>query len=297
MNIKPFYKKEIKKVASKLNKEDCDIRFVVVADSHLDNSIGDTLKNISETDDLVNFDFMLHLGDFLNGNIPKEYTKELLKKQATIFSKAINGDFFPTPGNHDGYTDLKTNDMFTDEIWEYATGRKPYYFEDYGDFRIICVNSFSYEYTPEGTYKKLYTILDSQIDWLKNTALDTDKTIIFLSHATPLKTLTNTEATPIIEAILEAKKEKGFDIAAWFIGHYHGDYTFNAHGINFILVGSETAYVPQLWGFTENEPEIYVERNLGTLSEDLWDAVTINKDTRTIKLFRFGAGKDRKVRW
>ena len=30
MNIKSYYKREIKKVASKLNKEECDIRFVVV---------------------------------------------------------------------------------------------------------------------------------------------------------------------------------------------------------------------------------------------------------------------------
>ena len=187
MNIKPFYKREIKKVASKLNKEEADIKFAVVADSHLDNSIGETLKNISETDDLVNFDFMLHLGDFLNGNIPKEYTEELLKKQVNLFSKAINGHFYPTPGNHDGYSDLKTNDMFIDEMWEEATGRKPYYFEDFGDFRIICVNSFTYEYTPEGKYKKLYKILDSQVEWIKNVALDTDKTVIFLSHALQLK--------------------------------------------------------------------------------------------------------------
>ena len=295
MNIKPFYKREIKKVASKLNKEEADIKFVVVADSHLDNSIGETLKNISETDDLVNFDFMLHLGDFLNGNIPKEYTRDLLKKQANLFSKAINGHFYPTPGNHDGYSDLKANDMFTDEMWEEATGRKPYYFEDFGDFRIICVNSFTYEYTPEGKYKKLYKILDSQVEWIKNVALDTDKTVIFLSHALPLKSLTDHEATPIIEAILEAKNEKGFDIAGWFIGHYHGDYTFNAHGINFILVGSETAYVPQLWGYTDSEPEIYQERKLDTVTEDLWDAVCINKASRTIKLFRFGAGENRKL--
>ena len=297
MNIKSYYKKEIKKVASKLNKDACDIKFVAVADSHLDNSVSDTLKNISETDDLAPFDFMLHLGDFLNGNIPKEYTKILLKQQANIFSKAINGEFFPTPGNHDGYTDFSTNDMFIDEIWEECTGSKPYYFSDFGDFRIISINSFDYEFTADGKYKKIYKISDKQIEWLKKEALDTDKTIIFLSHASPLNSLTDMSVTPVIQAILEAKEEKGFEIAAWFIGHYHGDCILNAHGINFILVGSETAYVPQLWGFTDKEPEVYHERKLGSVSEDLWDAVTVNRKTRTIKLYRFGAGKDREVKY
>lgn len=297
MNIKSYYKREVKKVISKLNKEDSDIKFAVVTDSHLDNSLHETLENIRAVESKIDFDFMLHLGDFLNGNIPKEYTEKIFKEQIELFENTIKGKFFPTQGNHDGYTDFKNTDIATDSLWEYATGKKQYYFEDYKDFRIVSLCSFTYEYTPEGNFKKLYKILDNQIDWLKNSALDTDKTVIFLSHALPLNSLTNTEITPIIEAVLETKKEKGFDIAAWFIGHYHGDYNFNAHGINFILVGSETAYVPQLWGFSENEPEVHPDRKLGTVSEDLWDAVTINRKTRTIKLYRFGAGKDREVKY
>ena len=293
--MKLYYKTEAKKICKKVLSEECDLKFAVVADSHLDNSLGETLENIKAVDSEVNFDFMLHLGDFLNGNLPKSYTEIILKEQIELFENTIKGNFFPTQGNHDGYTDFKNTDMATDGLWEYATGRKPYYFEDYKDFRIVSVCSFAYEYTPEGHFKKLYKILDSQIEWLENVALNTDKTVIFLSHSAPLTSLYEKGMTPVLEAVLRAKEKNGFDIAGWFIGHYHGDYVFKAHGINFFVVASETAYVPQLWGFFETEPEVYPERKLKSVTEDLWDAVTLDKKTRKIKLFRFGAGDDREI--
>lgn len=293
--MKLCYKNEIKKICRKLSKEEFNLKFAVVADSHLDNSLPETLENIKAVDNEINFDFMLHLGDFLNGNIPKEYTEKIFKEQVELFENTINGKFFPTQGNHDGYTDFKYNDIATDGLWEYATGRKPYYFEDYKDFRIVSLCSFAYEYTPEGNFRKLYKILDSQIEWLENVALNTDKTVIFLSHDSPLTSLYEKGITPVIEAVLRAKEKYKFDIAGWFIGHFHGDYSFKAHGINFFVIASETAYVPQLWGFSEKEPEIYPERKLGTVSEDLWNVVTINTNTRKIKLMRFGAGKDEEI--
>lgn len=292
--MKPYYEKKINEITEKLQSCHGDIKFAVVADSHLDNSLSDTLENISAVDKKVNFDFMLHLGDFLNGNIPKEYTKQILKEQIKLFEASIKGSFYPTQGNHDGYTDFKATDMATDDVWEYATGRKPYYFEDFGSFRIVSVCSFTYEWK-EDKFCKLYKILDSQLEWLKEKALDTDKTVIFLSHDYPLTSLKDKETTPVLDVVLEMQKKKGFDIAGWFIGHVHGDYTFKAHGINFFVVASETAYIPQLWGLSENEPEEYPERILNTDTEDLWDAVVLNKAERTISLFRFGAGKDRKV--
>lgn len=295
--MNPCYENMVNAITEKMLIDDGDIKFAVVADSHLDNSLPETLKNIKMVDKTVHFDFMLHLGDFLNGNIPKGYTEKIFKEQIKLFEDAIDGKFFPTQGNHDGYTDFKNTDMATDELWEYATGRKPYYFEDFGDLRIVSVCSFTYEYDENGNFKKLYKILPSQIEWLEKTALNTNKTVIFISHSAPLTSLYEKGMTPILEAVLRAKEKFGFNIAGWFIGHYHGDYTFKAYGINFFVVASETAYVPQLWGFSEKEPEVYPKRVLGTTTEDLWDAVTLNTAKRKIKLFRFGAGESREVNY
>lgn len=285
-----YYKKEAERIVKLSKNEVCDYRFAVVADTHLDNSIPNTIANISATDKELGYDFLLHLGDFLNGNLPLEYTRKLLKEQAEVFASAIRGAFFPTQGNHDGYTDYHAEDIATDSLWESATGRAPYYFEDFGELRIVSVCSFTYEYTAQGKYKKIYKVLPSQIEWLEKTALNTDKAVIFISHNSPIN-LYDKELTPLLEAVLRAKEIHGFDVVGWFIGHYHGDCMFNAHGINFFVVASQTAYVPQLWGFSEREVEDYPERTLGSVTEDSWTSVTLSLKDRKIKLFRFGAGQ------
>lgn len=36
-----------------------------------------------------------------------------------------------------------------------------------------------------------------------------------------------------------------------------------------------------------------LDRSIGTLSEDLWDVVTVDTKNRQVKMFRFGSGEDR----
>ena len=97
------------------------------------------------------------------------------------------------------------------------------------------------------------------------------------------------------EMYLKKQKEKNISVPAWFCGHVHGDYMHKINGINFILVGSQTAYVPQLWDMPKGGE--YAQRNLGTASEDLWDSVAIDIENKKINIFRFGAGNDRELEW
>ncbi|MBQ8588064.1 MAG: metallophosphoesterase [Clostridia bacterium] len=310
MSVKKQYIEEVKKVSERLLSSEGDLKFSVVADSHLDNSICDTLTNIAEVDSRVHFDFMLHLGDFLNGNIPKGYTEKIFREQIELFSGAVEGEFYPAQGNHDGYFDAEgfgTSHVSTDELWEASTGRKPYYYVDLPgkNIRLISICSFSYEYNDEGKFCKKYEVDAKQIEWVKNTALDIsgDKTVIFLSHDVPFKYL-NTDVledegklteSRLLDAVLDAQREKGFNVAAWFVGHFHGDLICKVKGINFVLVAGQTAYVPQLWGNSPKNPEQYPIRELGTATEDLWDAVILDSKARRIKLFRFGSGEDREL--
>ena len=86
---KEYYKKEIQRVAELTEKTEGDFRFAVVADTHLDNSLPDTLENIKAVDENVHFRCLTHLGDFMNGNIPEKYTREILKEQMEMFCESV----------------------------------------------------------------------------------------------------------------------------------------------------------------------------------------------------------------
>ena len=307
MAIRDYYIDEVKKTVDDIKKSPCDLTFAVVSDTHLDNSLGDTLANISETDKSVKFDFLIHLGDYLNGNIPHDYTERILKDHVQRFSSSVSGDFYPVQGNHDGFTDFRHNDMATDELWEAATGHsKPYYFVDIHEKEvrliILCTTYYTFK---DGEFSKGYGISDEQLEWLKTEALDIQPgwTVMVFSHEIPFKDFsdnalsdtTRINGTKALELLISAKEKIGFDIAAWIVGDTHGEFVGKACGINVIIVGNETAYVPQLWSMPDGG--WFEDRKLGTVTEDLWDAVTLDKKSRELKFFRFGAGRDRSLKY
>ncbi len=322
--MKTYYLDEVKNVSKNISQyKDC-FKFAILADSHLDNSVLDTLLNIQAVDENVDFNCLVHLGDFLNGNLPRHYTQSILKNQMDGFRKCINGKpFYPVQGNHDGFSDVRAtrvypSDIAFDEDWYEATsfvdsyenvGRektKPYFYVDYPKekVRMVVLCTFYYnEGADSETYDKQYGIDLKQIDWMKNVAFNVDKdwTVMVFSHDLPFINLNKGICSDneringflAIDIINEARKRNGFSFAGWFIGHTHGDCICNVEGLNFILVGSETAYVPQLWNMPIGG--YYSDRELNTVSEDLWDGVILDKAERKIRLFRFGAGNDRKI--
>ena len=307
--MKEYYLDEVNDISKKVtNYKDC-FKFAVVADSHLDNSIEDTFLNIQEVDKNVNFRCLLHLGDFLNGNLSKRYTREILQTQMEKFCNSINGKcFYPVQGNHDGFADLTSPyspDMAVDEEWYEATKflnkyentvrkmNKPYYYVDYTEDKIriivLCTCHYGGYYDGEA-YEKKYGIDSEQIEWIENEALDIgeDWTVMIFSHDTPFKEFDETacinnpkiNGNTAMNIIKHTCKKNGFAFAGWFVGHHHGDFIGKVNGINFILVASETAYIPQLFGMQNGG--YYPERQLNTVTEDLWDAVVLDKNERKI---------------
>ena len=208
--------------------------------------------------------------------------------------------------------------MVLDEDWYDATsftenypnlkrdGWKPYYYVDYPEkhIRLIILCSFSYEWQGDGQYRKLYEMEQAQIDWLKKEALmlEEDWTVMLFSHDGPLvhydqeryvQEPWNGKNRELMDVLLRAGKERGFAVAAWFIGHLHGDVCRIVEGSPFVVIGSQTCYVPQLWLMPEAGH--FETRKRETVTQDLWDAVTLNLEKRELYLCRFGAGKDRVI--
>ena len=304
-------------------RKEADLVFAVVADSHLDDFEEDTLSNIRAVDRSVKFDFIIHLGDFLNGSLSRRYAGRILAEEMERYRMATeNGVFYPVQGNHDGFcqieADKQVSDMALDEDWYEATefihkyanvkrkGIKPYFYVDYPaqKVRLVILCSFSYEWTEEGAYRKLYQMDSEEIEWLKEEALvlESDWTVMLFSHDGPLQLYEETKydeepwkgnSKELFQTVMDSKERCGYTVAAWFVGHWHGELCRTIQGIPFVLVGSQTCYVPQLW----NMPEAghFEKRERGTVTQDLWDGAVLNCRKRELYLCRFGAGKDRVI--
>ncbi len=316
-----IYDEQIENIINKIGSSAWDLKIAMAADSHLDNSLGTTIENIKIVDRQVSFDCLIHLGDFLNGNLPRNCTKVLLKEQMKLFKETISsGVFYPIQGNHDGYLDLciGRSDIALDEDWYEATSfveeypnvsreeATPYYYVDIPEkkLRLIVICSF---YLNMKTGGKEFGISERQLEWLEHSALQLERgwTVMLFSHDTPFSKFDNDgliysdnnriNGTRTLELLKRTREIRGFEIAAWFIGHFHGDLMKVVDGIPFVLLSSQTAYVPQLWKMEKGG--YFPERILGTDTEDLWDAVCLDQKNKVLKLFRFGSGEDREVRY
>lgn len=323
--IKPCYIEEIKRVSEKTINTKGEFKFAVIADTHLDNSLPNTICNIQNVDKAVNYRCLAHLGDFLNGNIPRKYTAEILKSQMEDFVEATAAKaFYPAPGNHDGFVDRikhNANDMTINEDWYEATNftenyenvtrpkNRQYFYADYPEekIRLIIINSYHYTGFDDGeNFHKVYGIDKEQIKWVEESALNLDKdwTVMLFSHDMPFSNIPEEKIAEenkivngnlLLDTVVNARAKNGFEIAGWFIGHHHGDLLRRVRDINFILVGCATAYVAQLWALPFNGTK--PQRTLNTATEDLWDSVILNKTEKKLTLVRFGAGEDREVNY
>lgn len=190
--------------------------------------------------------------------------------------------------------------------------------------RYIALNGIDIPYIQVGNglkYKgiSVYAYRQTQVDWLINEALDTppDWSVIVSSHLPPYKDgvkawdlPTNNEE--IVRGILKAYKtktaysassqasvpddlkisvnadfrNKGGDVIAWFCGHVHYDNVVQLpEGFPLITVLNDGAH---RW---LDSPQ----RVSGTIAEQAFDIVTVNKNERKIYLTRVGAGKNRVV--
>ncbi len=349
VEIQDFFKNEAEDTIKKVEsiKSEGDFVFGIVTDSHLSDNEENTFANIGYVDEKIKFNCLVHLGDFLCGNIPEKATKRLLAESLSGYRNAVGTkELYVAQGNHDGYRDERykgqtVTDMAIDEDWYEATkfmdenknlcrsGNKPYYYVDFPEnklrFVFLCTNAYKLN-REEKIFRKIYGMLDEQIEWLGETLLSTptDYVTFVCSHIHPFN---NNKSNPNVSKeapryapngqmnaqnsveMLKAFKNgasfefngKSYDftdkkgtLAVWLFGHDHGDVYTKWEDINFVEVASQTAYIPQLWDSLGEYP---TPRDMGTVSEDAWDAVVVKTSERKIYFTRFGAGKDRVVEY
>lgn len=317
---------EIQQTVKDIKNEEYDLCFAVLSDTCLFDAGADTRENIGAVDKEIGFDFLVHLGNVINGDNPRDISCRLLRTELEKYKSSVkSGRLFVTQGGRDGYRDerftgqLATNIMY-DELWcsqtdftdEYSgvvrPGRKPYYYADMPDkkIRLIFLCSYYSQFDQENELYEKYTRIDvAQAAWLKNEALSAPEgtTVILFSHALPKSRFEegkdpfvyNGFSTEPILMILQQAQRRGINIAGWLAGAYNCDAEIKVAGINHVLISSEAIRR----GTSSKHPEVRFLENrvMGEKTEDCWDAVTLNLKKRELAFHRFGAGDDRRVQY
>lgn len=210
---------------------------------------------------------------------------------------AIGSDsVYTVNGNHEMYDASNYEDPFlrvTDELRShntdivYGDDKKSYYYFDNEENKTRYVGLSTYGLFLDNAYESCYT--EDQLSWFKNTALNVKAgwTIIIFTHciyfvscATDKLGFGPTGANSFIEAI-DNYNGNG-RIACVLIGHTHRDRIHIGNsGVPYIISASDR--------FAAYQGDINVKRIPGTISEQHFEVVVIDKSKRKVKLFSIGA--------
>ena len=320
--MKDYFSEEVKKTVDDIKNKEYDLCFAMLTDTRLCDAGEDTRENIGAVDGQIGFDFIVHLGNIINGDNPRDISMHLMQTEIEKYRKAVkSAKVFVAQGERDGYRDerfigqLAKNIMY-DELWykhtgmydeEYGISRpenKPYYYVDLPQkkVRLIVLCAYYSQYDEEnGLYEKYTGIDTAQAAWLKNTALSVPAgtTVLIFSHAIPKSRFENGAGPFVYEGfstepilmILQNAQKSGIEIACWFGGGYNCDADIVAGGVNYAVISSQLA--ERNSRAKCEDVRVLQNRTEGTVGYDCWDAVSVNLEKREIMMHRFGCGEDR----
>lgn len=272
------------------------LKLCLLADTHytVNGTWADTAANIQEVAKEAKYDAIIHLGDFTDGMVTKEITKEYVNRIITDLERC-GVPLYITLGNHDSNYFQNRQNTFTEqeikELYRLPGESLDYYVDIQNSVRMIFLSSFEDLLPIRYGYKK------EQLTWLRNVlfSASTGTKFLIFSHDAPLAELDywsylirNGEA--LLDVLEECNAREEYQIVGFFYGHTHSDYIFN--DCSFPVISISCA---KLEYFTDRKPKDVVvwERRAETVTQDLWDSLLIDLKGEWLKLVRFGAGVNR----
>ncbi len=287
--------------------------FALLSDTHyvLGGNWEYTYATIEAMQEKVAYDGVIHLGDYTDGILSKEicaeYTDRVLGRL-----RRMGRSVYAVIGNHD------TNYFKQNQEYLSAEEQVKLYYVDTVNQKDDAKNATEEQHNlwqrrdvPDSALTFLilhsfdrdetnrYGFPLEEIDWVKGelNQLQPDRRVIILSHDAPLteldywaKEIRNGEL--LCDAVDEWNEANGNRVIAFLHGHTHADYIYDRRSFPIISVGcSKIEY------FKDKKPDgsICAARNIGDVTQELWDTLIVNEDTWDIDLVRFGAGGDRRV--
>ena len=275
-----------------------DLKLILLADTHytVNGNWEKTAVSVREVQSDCPADAVVHLGDFTDGMLTSEQTKEYAGRVIKDL-KDTGLPLYACLGNHDvNYFRDNRERISMRECAAFYLGRQSCsYSVIYPEhhLKLIFINSFD----PDRSERYGFSFRD--VLWLQKEVHSTPKNmkLIVFSHVPPLPQIHVWSDTILnsshVMHILEARQQRiPGSILAWIHGHNHADQIVTEH--SFPIVGIGCA---KLEYFTDHKPtgaSVYMRRQ-DTESELLWDYVLINAEKQRIRFLRCGAGTDRTI--
>lgn len=319
-----YFSSEVDDTVGKLEDYCQEKAFVVavVTDSHLFNANvrlanwRDTISNIRAVNAKYPIDALLHLGDAVNGDLPKVDTFALLKGVRDDLINTTDCNFMLL-GNHDinSFYDNMSQPISEAEFYSvcerynerYVTKRPnalPYWYKDYDEFgiRVIYLSASMGDGTHGGQAENWGYPLE-ELSWVENVALDTNNQVLFFSHM-PMSEgyISSDNSLPqngnSLKIIVDNFINNGGVVVGLVNGHTHFDYKHDngnfielSLGANVNTGNTENKTGTEIISFAPSTAVMYGRTN-GTVTQDLWSLIVVRPISKTCKMIRFGAGND-----
>lgn len=298
-----LFPEEIEKTARTVERlhEPGTLSFLLLTDTHycVNGTWQDTIGNLRELCGGETGKYLcgtIHLGDATDGMVPARITADYVNGLLGEL-KGLGYPLYYVLGNHD------SNYFNNPERWGekemcalYLENGESAYYEKYFPeerLRIFFLDSFS----PQE--EKRYGFSEKELDWLERRLqeLPADDCVLICSHVPPLPRLhywsKEIRGSERLLGILKRFQTHSNGRLLGFVhGHNHADQVDMREGFPIISVGCAKCEY-----FTDKKPEgaITYEREPGTVTQELWDVLTVNTAARTLDFTRFGAGEDRHI--
>ena len=308
--------REIADTADKTAVGNADLTLVILTDLHYDpgkeepSTLRPTFRAVSSIMDELKkrgkqIDAVWNLGDFINGHHTNKAEAKAQIQTVLSVQGAVSENAHNIMGNHDNNIQATWNDpsqpeteiLTPEELNEllenkntvqteiHNSERVTDYYVDFDTIRVICLSA---DYT---------TFLPETTEWFQTTALDTEKEVMILSHI-PTRPewgfKNDVVGGEAIEAVIRAFIDRGGRVIAYIHGHDHGDMIRKADGWTSVAIGCARFQVPTSNG---TPGMTYQERNEKDETMLLFDVISIDQQTQTVRFIRFGAGEDREIRY
>lgn len=290
--VPEYYENYIKQKTNRINelaRATCasgDV-FIFITDEHWTLNQMSSLALIKYLDKNANIPRLFSGGDVGN-SISPDYCRKM--------RRAFSGRIYHTIGNHEYFSHVTGSDLYydMDSFNEEQIGNpfRHYYYVDNRQqkIRYIVLNAFS-EMT-ETSVGASPGYDDKQMEWLGNVALNVDEgwTILIFTHmfynvGMANQKLSMTSYAQKALAVIDAYDGKG-TIAAVIQGHTHRDrLTTTPGGVPVIITTCDKNGV---WTASTGDKDILVDRSTGTIREQAFDVMILNKTERTITAVRIG---------
>ncbi len=298
---------EVERVAEVIaaKREQGDLVFAVLTDTHrtVNGTWYTTAANLAELQKLAPLDAVIHLGDFTDGLVSRELTGSYIRGMLDDLRQP-GAPVYVIMGNHDSNYFHDNPDVMTvpEQVALYQSDMDcvkddpalPYYYVDFSaaNLRAVFLHTYDNDAVPR------YGFDAPQIEWLGKVLNSTPKnyTILLFAHDAPLAELDFwsdvIRGGDALMRVCEAHQRRAGNILAYIHGHTHADYIYTGSAFPIASIGcAKCEYM------TDKKPpgSFTQPRQLGTVSQELWDILIVKPQARRIECIRFGAGENRQI--